>query len=75
MLYNAVLAYADFTIGGVTVQGLPFGLVTQVTCDLTLNPTYPYIVYNDLPKVAHLKRLFPERYRSEPVLVKRAQSR
>ncbi|MBN9530848.1 MAG: hypothetical protein J0H82_31890 [Alphaproteobacteria bacterium] len=39
VLYNAVLAYADFTIGGVTVQGLPFGLVTQVTCDLTLNPT------------------------------------
>ena len=27
---------------------------------LTLNPTYPYIVYNDLPKVANLKQMFPE---------------
>ena len=36
---------------------------------LALNPTYPYIVYNDLPKVANLKRLYPEVYRSDPVLV------
>jgi peptide-methionine (S)-S-oxide reductase len=36
---------------------------------LTLNPTYPYIVINDLPKVENLKRLFPELYRDEPVLV------
>jgi peptide-methionine (S)-S-oxide reductase len=27
---------------------------------LELNPTYPYIVYNDLPKIAALKRRFPE---------------
>ena len=36
---------------------------------LTLNPDYPYIVYNDLPKVADLKKLFPERYADKPVLV------
>jgi peptide-methionine (S)-S-oxide reductase len=36
---------------------------------LELNPTYPYIVFNDLPKVAELKRLFPEIYQSKPVLV------
>jgi peptide-methionine (S)-S-oxide reductase len=30
---------------------------------LARNPTYPYIVYNDLPKVAALKRLFPALYR------------
>lgn len=36
---------------------------------LTLNPTYPYIVYNDLPKVENLKRLFPALYREKPVLV------
>jgi peptide-methionine (S)-S-oxide reductase len=36
---------------------------------LTLNPTYPYIVYNDLPKLEHLKRLFPELWRNDPVLV------
>ena len=33
------------------------------------NPTYPYIVINDLPKVAELKRLFPAQYRDKPVLV------
>jgi peptide-methionine (S)-S-oxide reductase len=37
---------------------------------LTLNPTYPYIVFNDLPKIENLKRLFPGDYRAEPVLVK-----
>jgi len=36
---------------------------------LTLNPTYPYIVYNDLPKVANLKALFPRLYSEKPVLV------
>jgi peptide-methionine (S)-S-oxide reductase len=36
---------------------------------LTRNPTYPYIVYNDLPKIVDLKRLFPDLYRAEPVLV------
>ena len=35
---------------------------------LTLNPTYPYIVYNDLPKIENLKRLFPDLYRERPVL-------
>ena len=41
---------------------------------LTLNPTYPYIVYNDLPKIANLKRLFPDLYREKPVLVMQAKS-
>ncbi|RUV75972.1 MAG: peptide-methionine (S)-S-oxide reductase [Mesorhizobium sp.] len=36
---------------------------------LTLNPTYPYIVYNDLPKIENLKTLFPDLYREKPVLV------
>ncbi|THD49509.1 MAG: peptide-methionine (S)-S-oxide reductase MsrA [Bradyrhizobium sp.] len=36
---------------------------------LTTHPDYPYIVYNDLPKVANLKRLFPDVYRVEPTLV------
>jgi len=35
---------------------------------LVHNPTYPYIVYNDLPKVENLKRLFADRYASEPAL-------
>ena len=36
---------------------------------LTLHPTQPYIVINDLPKVAALKKLFPNQYRADPVLV------
>lgn len=36
---------------------------------LTRNPTHPYIVINDLPKISDLKRLFPELYRTTPVLV------
>ncbi|HKN29638.1 MAG TPA: peptide-methionine (S)-S-oxide reductase MsrA [Roseiarcus sp.] len=36
---------------------------------LAKNPTYPYIVINDLPKIEALERLFPELYRADPVLV------
>jgi peptide-methionine (S)-S-oxide reductase len=36
---------------------------------LVLHPTYPYIVFNDLPKVENLKRLFPDYYRETPVTV------
>jgi peptide-methionine (S)-S-oxide reductase len=31
------------------------------------NPDSPYIVVNDLPKIAALKRLYPELYRDSPV--------
>jgi len=34
-----------------------------------LHPAYPYIVYNDAPKVENLKRLFAEAYRDMPVTV------
>jgi peptide-methionine (S)-S-oxide reductase len=40
---------------------------------LTLHPTHGYIVVNDLPKIADLQRLFPERYRKDPVLVRAAR--
>jgi peptide-methionine (S)-S-oxide reductase len=36
---------------------------------LTRNPGYPYIVINDLPKIENLKRIQPDVYRPEPVLV------
>jgi peptide-methionine (S)-S-oxide reductase len=39
---------------------------------LTLHPDYPYIVINDLPKVANLKSSFPDLYRADPVLVSSA---
>jgi peptide-methionine (S)-S-oxide reductase len=41
---------------------------------LARNPTYPYIAYNDLPKIADLQRLLPDAYRPTPVLVSGAQS-
>jgi peptide-methionine (S)-S-oxide reductase len=33
------------------------------------NPTYPYIVRNDLPKIAALKKVYPELYRETPVML------
>ena len=36
---------------------------------LIRNPRYPYIVINDLPKVENLQRVFPARYRDQPVTV------
>jgi peptide-methionine (S)-S-oxide reductase len=36
---------------------------------LTRNRSSPYIVFNDLPKIDSLKRLQPDLYRAEPVLV------
>jgi peptide-methionine (S)-S-oxide reductase len=35
-----------------------------------LHPTEPYIVHNDLPKVARLQRMFADLYRDAPVLVR-----
>lgn len=35
---------------------------------LERNPDNPYIVYNDLPKITALRKLFPALYRSSPVL-------
>jgi len=40
---------------------------------LAQHPNYPYIVINDLPKVEGLKRLFPDLYRTDPVLVSAAR--
>jgi peptide methionine sulfoxide reductase msrA/msrB len=39
----------------------------------TLNPKQPYIVVNDAPKVARLKKEFPALYREKPVLVSEAE--
>jgi hypothetical protein len=36
---------------------------------MTLHPAQPYIVYNDLPKIDDLKRVLPDLYRADPVLV------
>jgi peptide-methionine (S)-S-oxide reductase len=60
----------------------PYPIVTRIEPDrtfyraekyhqdyMTRHPHDPYIMVNDLPKVADLKRLFPQLYRSNPVLV------
>ena len=39
----------------------------------TIHPDNPYIAYNDLPKIDSVKRLFPQVYRSDPVLVSLAR--
>jgi peptide-methionine (S)-S-oxide reductase len=39
---------------------------------LTLHPSQPYIVYNDLPKIENLKKLFAANYIEKPTLVKSA---
>ncbi len=36
---------------------------------LERNPTQPYIVMHDLPKIDNLKRIFPDLYNPKPVLV------
>jgi peptide-methionine (S)-S-oxide reductase len=41
---------------------------------LAKNPGYPYIVFNDLPKIANLKHLFPALYKPDPVLVSASRS-
>ncbi|HEV8638703.1 MAG TPA: peptide-methionine (S)-S-oxide reductase MsrA [Chloroflexota bacterium] len=41
---------------------------------LTRNPRHPYIVINDLPKIENLKRVQPDVYRANPVLVAAAGS-
>jgi peptide-methionine (S)-S-oxide reductase len=59
-----------------TIEKLPgFYPAEQYHQDfLVLNPDYPYIVINDLPKVAALKALFPADYAATPVLVGQLQA-
>ncbi|MFC0239682.1 peptide-methionine (S)-S-oxide reductase MsrA [Rhodopseudomonas telluris] len=40
---------------------------------LTLHPSQPYIVYNDMPKIDNLKKLFPKDYLEKPTLVSGAK--
>jgi hypothetical protein len=43
-------------------RGVPPGLPETA-------PDDPYIIYNDLPKISDLKRVFADLYRATPVLV------
>jgi peptide-methionine (S)-S-oxide reductase len=40
---------------------------------LIRNPTYPYIVVHDLPKIENLKKVFPGRYRERPVTAEKSR--
>ena len=41
---------------------------------LTLHPNQPYIVFNDMPKVENLKKIFAENYIEKPTLVSNAKA-
>ena len=53
-------------IGVLSGRGLPSGLRDD-------SPGNPYIVYNDAPKIANMKRIFADTYRDQPVLVMAAK--
>jgi peptide-methionine (S)-S-oxide reductase len=40
---------------------------------LIRNPTQPYIVFNDLPKIAALKATYPDMYQDKPVMLRSAR--
>jgi peptide-methionine (S)-S-oxide reductase len=40
----------------------------------TLHPNQPYIMFNDLPKIANMKKVFSSIYRDKPVLVRQASN-
>jgi peptide-methionine (S)-S-oxide reductase len=53
-----------------TLEDAPFYPAEAYHQDfLERNPSHPYISQHDLPKVRDLKRVFPDVYRAEPVLV------
>ena len=50
--------------------GKPFYVAEAYHQDyLVRHPKQPYIVHHDLPKIENLKRVFPDLYRADPVLV------
>jgi peptide-methionine (S)-S-oxide reductase len=66
---NKAHAFAHPVVTQVNADGGFFEAESYHQDFLIHNPTYPYIVYNDLPKIEHLKQLFPQVYREKPVTV------
>jgi peptide-methionine (S)-S-oxide reductase len=66
---NEAQVYPDTIVTTVEAGGHFYPAENYHQDFLTLNPTYPYIVINDLPKIDNLKRIFPDLYREQPVLV------
>ena len=70
---NEAHVYPDTVVTTVEAGGRFYPAEDYHQDFLTINPTHPYIIINDLPKVANLKRIFPDVYRERPVLVPAAQ--
>jgi len=66
---NKAHAFAHPAVTQVNADGGFFEAESYHQDFLIHNPSYPYIVYNDLPKIEHLKQLFPHVYREKPVTV------
>jgi peptide-methionine (S)-S-oxide reductase len=65
---DAAKAYSTKIV--TTLEDAPFYPAEAYHQDfLERNPSHPYISQHDLPKVRDLKRVFPDVYRAEPVLV------
>ena len=71
--YLGQLAKAHLFTGPIVVRldpARPFYRAEDYHQDfLARNPDYPYIVFNDLPKVRNLRQFFPNLYRDTPVTV------
>lgn len=51
-------------------SGKPFYKAEDYHQDFVVNhPNQPYVVFNELPKIENLKKLFPQYYRAKPILV------
>lgn len=72
--YLAQLEQAEvFNVSVVTKieQGKAFYPAEEYHQDyLVNNPRQPYIMFHDLPKLAEMKRIYPELWREQPVLVR-----
>jgi len=69
---NATKVFGNLIVTKVSaLQGF-FPAETYHQDYLTLHPSQPYIVYNDLPKIENLKKLFAANYIEKPTLVKSA---
>lgn len=70
---GAAKAYASPIVTRVE-PGKPFYAAESYHQDyLVRNPNDMYIVFNDLPKIGNLKKMFPDVYRNDPVLVSQSK--
>jgi len=66
---NAAHAFSDNIVTTVSASAVFYPAEDYHQDFLNSNPNYPYIVYNDLPKIGNLEKLFPAFYSKQAVLV------